>query len=67
MIKKYISPVIGEGTETSPKYPAICDVYKGSWGSDSGPTEDTLLLTIDVDDAMHTSIMNISGVVEVVE
>jgi hypothetical protein len=66
MLREYETPLIGAGTESAPKEPAICEVFNGTWGSRPGTTEDTLIVSADVTDEQHAAILAVDGVLEVV-
>ena len=65
--RKYISPWRGEGTEQSPREPALCAVFGGNWGSESGPTGDVIIVIADTTEDEHAAIMALDGVSEVAE
>jgi hypothetical protein len=65
MLREYETPLIGEGTDSSPREPALCAVYSGTWGSSPGATEDTIIVVADVTDEQHAAILAVDGVSEV--
>lgn len=64
MIHRYVSPWRGDGTEQSPREPALCAAFDGDWGSEPGPTGDAVIVIADTTEAEHAAILAVDGVEE---
>jgi hypothetical protein len=65
MKRYYLTPLVPVNDGSEALEPALDVVYKGTWGSDPGPTMDTLIVWADVTDEEHGAILAVNGVSEV--